>query len=669
MVEAPVRVLLVDDDEDEYIIVGNLLRSACAEKCKLKWAPTYEQALVAILAEECDVCLVDYRLGERNGLDLLAEIAGITGHPQVVLLTGEGDHELDVSAARAGAADYLVKGELTAPMLERSIRYASERGRTLKALREVRELAQLNLAKSAFVAAMSHEIRTPMNAILGMADMLWESPLDSDQRQYMEVLRRAGAGLLLLINDILDLSKIDGGYLKLERVEFDLEDVVDQAIELTAVKARPKGILLLSHFWPGLATAWIGDPTRLRQVLINLLGNAVKFTSWGEIVLTIKQPVSRPPGEIEFSVSDTGIGIPADKLETIFDDFTQADESTTRKYGGSGLGLGICRRLVEAMGGRLTASSSEGRGSTFRFTAHFDPAPGKARNIGLALGNSCCERVLLIDGSTTHCFILKETLQTWGLESDACRSSAEAIVRLKEALAGKKRYSLVLINELGATDYSGITLEIKRIAGSIPIVVLTPYARAGNITRCIDGTSVYAVKPVSRAQLLRLVSAALGKPNAPEAVPAGILDHGRQPVLRPASILVAEDSPDNRLLVEVFLKDSPYRLTFEEDGQAAVHRFTLSRFDLILMDIQMPVMDGLAATRAIRALEQEQGSPSIPIIALTAHASLADAARSAAAGCTAHLSKPISKRELLTAIRKFGSLEATCVEAPQAASS
>ncbi|MCU1234286.1 MAG: multi-sensor hybrid histidine kinase [Candidatus Solibacter sp.] len=511
-----------------------------------------------------------------------------------------------------------------------------------------------NLAKSDFLSSMSHEIRTPMNAILGMADMLWESPLNAEQMHYVEVFRRAGANLLVLINDILDLSKIEAGHLDLENVEFDLEEVVNQAIELTAVKARVKGILLVSRLVPGLSTALAGDSTRLRQVLINLLGNAVKFTEAGEVALAVQSRESGKFSEIEFTVSDTGVGIPDEKLGTIFDDFTQADASITRKYGGTGLGLGISRRIVEAMGGHLTATSSVGKGSTFTFTARFGSALEITRKVHLALGDLHGKRVLLIDCNATSSLILRETLHAWGLESDAFQLPSEALASLSAAVAGRRPYSLVVLNScMPGMDGFETAVEIRKIAGRLPIVMLATDAKPGDTARVMKaGLSGYAVKPIARAELLRLICDAMERRESQDVQPVlNPAAHEKEPA-QSARILVVEDSPDNRLLVHVYLKTGPYQLTFEQDGMAAVDRFTTSDFDLILMDVQMPVMDGLAATRAIRGIEQQRGSDSIPIIALTANASAQDVERSAQAGCSAHLSKPISKLALLTAIEK-----------------
>jgi signal transduction histidine kinase len=653
MAELAVRVLLVDDDEDERVIVRDLLRRASTDRYELAWAPTYEQGLDAILAGSCDVCLADYRLGAKSGLDLLAAVTAQSIHIPVILLTGEGDRGLDLVATKTGAADYLVKGELTAALLERSIRYAVEHGRAVK-VREANDLAQaLNRAKSALLAVMSHEIRTPMNAILGMADMLSDSPLATEQMEYLDVIRRAGDGLLLLINDILDLSKIESGHLELECIPFDLEDVVDQAIELVAVTSRAKGIELLSHLPPDVPMFLMGDPARLRQILTNLLGNAVKFTESGEVVLAIRGHASGKPGQIEFAVSDTGIGIPPDKLEGVFEDFIQADSSITRKYGGTGLGLGISRRLVECMGGRLTATSAVGHGSTFRFTALFDLAPENARKARPPVGDFHGKRALLIDDNATNCVILRETLQSWGFASDVFRLPREALDRLPQVMAGKRPYSLAIIDSrMPGMDGFETVAEIRRIAGDLPVLMLTSDSRLGDTNRRAKARlSGYAIKPVTRAHLLRLICDAMETRADPQPQPA--VDSKRKYPWRPAKILIAEDSPDNRLLVEVYLRDSPHRLTFEEDGKATVDRFASSDFDLVLMDVQMPVMDGLSATVAIRALERERGTPPIPIIALTANTSTQDIERSGSAGCNAHLSKPISKLRLLSAIEEY----------------
>jgi PAS domain S-box-containing protein len=540
----------------------------------------------------------------------------------------------------------------TASILERKLRVNNE-----ELAEQTRRAQEANLAKSNFLAAMSHEIRTPMNAILGMSDMLAESNLDAEQLQYVEVFRRAGANLLVLINDILDLSKIEAGHLELEHVGFDLESVVDQAIEITGVKTRAKGIGLMLHISPGLVTSVLGDPTRLRQVLINLLGNAVKFTEAGEVLLTVQNHESGNSGEVEFTISDTGIGIAPDKMETIFEKFTQADASTTRQYGGSGLGLEISRSLVERMGGTLTATSTVGEGTTFRFNAQFEIGSQREMKAPAEVADLRGRRVLVIDDNATNRFILGETLTSWDIEIAEFGSPSEGVASVAAAIEAKHPYTLVLVDsEMPGMDGFETTAQIKQVAPALPVIMFTSDVRPGDVLRRRKaGLSGYAVKPVARAELLRLICDAIQpvESEGPRS-PGGVnreLTTGRS-----LSILVAEDSADNRLLVRAYLKGSPHQLQFAEDGRSAVDHFATGNFDLVLMDIQMPLMDGLTATRAIRAIEKERQSCAISIIALSANALLQDVELSRLAGCNDHLSKPISKRNLLDAVEAYATL-------------
>ena len=534
-----------------------------------------------------------------------------------------------------------------------SIRDVTERRAMEQLVSERKTAEEANRSKSAFLAAMSHEIRTPMNAILGMSDLLWESDLNSEQRQFVEIFRRAGANLLVLIDNILDLSKIDAGHFELEQRAFSLGEVLEQTVDLVGGSARKKGLDLRVCIAPGIGSDLVGDPGRLRQVLLNLVGNAIKFTDVGEIVVTVQAHEGGEPGAFRFSVSDTGIGIAPEKLPAIFDDFAQADSSMTRRYGGTGLGLGISRRIVEQMGGSLTVASKPHHGSTFTFTVTFPQA--EERRVGREMDDLQGLSVLVVDDNSTNRLVLQECLASWGMESTTWGTAVEALKDLAMATNRRRPYALAILDDrMPGTSGLETASAIRRIEPDLPLIMLSSEAISAETVWLTQGGVGHAVKPVNRADLLRLVCDAVGSlwitaaPTQPVTALLRKLDDGP-----PIAILVAEDAPDNRVLVQAYLKSALYDLTIVEDGQSAVEQFSARSFDLILMDMQMPIMDGLTATRKIRELERKRGGPPTPIVALTAYARQADIEMSKEAGCDSHLSKPISKAKLVAAIAKY----------------
>ncbi|MBU3915101.1 response regulator [bacterium] len=624
--------------------------------------------------EKPDIVLVDLRMPGFDGLDVISAIS--TESPQIplIVVSGTGVIQDVIDALRYGAWDFLVKPIADLAVLEHAVNKCLERAdllrenqlyrenleeevrirtvdlerRTEETLKAKEAAEQANQAKTSFLTTMSHELRTPMNGVLGMAQLALQTNLDDQQRYYIEVISQSGQALLDILNEILDLSRIEANKIELERVDFDLGESIENIVHLFSGSADTKGLQLNCRIPVHIPLKLIGDPNRLNQILSNLIANALKFTEQGEISLTInKLKESKTTVDLFFGVTDTGIGISQEKLDVIFQPFSQVDNSTTRKFGGTGLGLTIVKNLVELMGGVISVDSETGTGSTFWVTLPFQK---QEKQEEILIPDFSNERVLIINNHRSSCeFLLWQTKQ-WKMSSECTSHGKKGLEKLREAIVGGNCFNLLIVdNQLPDIAIFDLLQQIEneRIIDFSRIIVLTSI-HLDKVKQEIEkiGITHCLLKPVIQTKTLyETVFKALNNEEIPQAIIQSVVETRKDTKKR--NILIVEDDLVNQQVIVGMLESIGYLAQVASNGEEALNFYSNASFDLIFMDCLMPEMDGFDATRAIRKKEKQNKSLGrIPIIAFTAKAMKGDRELCIASGMDDYLTKPIKIKDL-----------------------